>query len=103
MFGHEEINDLDMGAVVEAFNDPEARNRWLIRLFEELKSMNLEVDRRLLAGSEAGFNDLCSRRKQLQDVLTSILSAKRTVGQRAVRTNPQKQTPVVVDLDRVTA
>lgn len=101
MFTHEEINDLDMAAIIEAFDNLEVRQHWMMWIFEEIKSMNLEVDKRLLSGSEAGFIDLCSRRKAIQDVLNAVLIAKRSV-MRHERPNPM--VPIGgIDLDRVTA
>jgi len=94
------FNDLDTSAIGEALNDAGVRNLWLFGCFDELKRINLEVDRRLLSDTQYGLIDLCARRKAYQDMLESILSARRQVTQ-GQRPNPQP--PVSVNLDRVTA
>lgn len=101
VFSPEEFNDIDMNAIGEAFNDASVRSKWLLALFDEMKRINTEVDRRLLIGHEFGLTDLCARRKAIQDVLEMVLSAKRAVAQE-VRPNPRSQVSVI-DLDRVTA
>lgn len=100
MFDPQEFNGLDTMAIGEAFNDPSVRREWLLGVFEAIRDMNLEVDRRLLSDSAYGLTDLCAKRKAYQDVLEAILDAKRKVTQ-GVRHNPR---PVVgsIDLDRVT-
>lgn len=100
MFAPDTFNDLDTSAIASAFNDPSVREMWLTYCFEELKRINLEVDRRLLVGSETGFIDLCARRKAFQDVLEAVLSARRKLSQ-AARHNPRVLSDV--NLDRVTA
>lgn len=98
-FGVEEFNNLDIASITQAFNDPTVRGIWLSTCFEEVRRINLEVDRRLLSGTELAFTDLCARRKAYQDMLEAILSARRQVTQ-DVRPNPRPQ--AIVDLDRVT-
>lgn len=100
MFAPETFNNLDTALILGAFNDPGVRQLWLAYCFDEIQAMNLEVDRRLLSGSEMGLTDLCSRRKAFQDVLEAILTQRRKLTQ-DVRPNPR--TLVAVDLDRVTA
>lgn len=97
-FDPESFNDLDIGAIGSALNDSSVRIIWLSACMDELKAINLEVDKRLLLGSEMGLLDLCSRRKAYQDILEGILTARRQVTQ-AVRPN---QSVPVVNLDRVT-
>ena len=102
-FNPEEFNDLDVEGIVQALNDSSVRHVWLTSVLSDLKAINLEVDRRLLdGGSEYGLTDLCARRKAYQDILSGVLSARRTVvsGTQEVRHNPR---PVSIDLDRVTA
>lgn len=101
MFAPEDMNGLDIAQIVEAFNENDVRRAWFVWLFDELKQINLEVDKRLLTGADYGFTDLCARRQALQDVLEAVLSAKRGV-LRSQRPNPR---PMVggIDLDRVTA
>jgi hypothetical protein len=102
IFGVEEFNNLDTSSIGEAFNDLMVRTIWLNSCFDELKRLNLEVDKRLLTGQDFNLIDLCARRKAYQDVLEAILSARRQVinGQQVVRPNPKVMD---VNLDRVTA
>ncbi len=101
LFHVEQFNDLDISAIGEAFNDLSVRSLWLQECFEELKRINMEVDKRLLSGSEMGLLDLCARRKAYQDVFQAVLSARRKVvlGAQEKRPNPRP----IIDLDRVTA
>lgn len=99
MFSPEQFNDLDIFAIGEALNNSDIRQRWFLAVLEEIKRINVDVDRRLLAGSEFGIMDLCARRKALQDVLELVLSIKRQARQED-RHNPR---PSVINLDRVTA
>lgn len=94
------FNDLDTNAIGEALNDSSVRSLWLLGCFDELKRINLEVDKRLLSDSMYGISDLCARRKAYQDMLESILSARRQITH-GERPNPRPE--VAVDLDRVTA
>lgn len=100
IFGAEEFNNLDTAAIANAFNDPGVRALWLVYCFEELRNINMEVDRRLLSGTEMGLIDLCARRKAFQDILEAIPSARRKLTQ-DVRPNPRILNDV--NLDRVTA
>lgn len=100
LFEPEISNDLDVGLIGSAFNDPGIRAEWLSYCFDEIRRMNAEVDKRLLSGIEIGLIDLCARRKAFQDVLEAVLSARRKITQEG-RPNPRRE--VVVDLDRVTA
>lgn len=99
-FNPESFNDLNVGDLGSALNDTSVRAIWLEGCLMELKRINLEVDKRLLSDGMYGISDLCARRKAYQDVLESILSARRQVTQ-GVRHNPKVQ--VAVNLDRVTA
>lgn len=92
-------HDFDMTAIGQALNDPDVRMRWLIDHLEEIRQMNLEVDRRLLDGEDYSMADLCARRKAYKDVLDAILSARRNKPQ-DLRHNPGSIP--LVDLDRVT-
>lgn len=98
------FNNLDTVSIGEAFNDPSVRAFWLNDCFETLKQINLDVDKRLLSGSEMGLTDLCARRKAYQDVLEAVLTARRQVAgkQQDVRHNPRIGAGSV-NLDRVTA
>lgn len=101
IFNPEEFNNIDTSAIANAFNDSTIRGIWLAMCFDELRRINMEVDRRLLSGTNLQLTDLCARRKAYQDMLESILSARRQViaGPQDVRHNPK----VEVNLDRVTA
>ena len=100
IFEAEDFGDLDIGAMGEALGDPTVRTLFLNACLDELKRIHLDVDKRLLTGSEMGLTDLCARRKAFQDVLESILIARRVV-RKEVRHNPRPET--FIDLDRVTA
>lgn len=100
LFDPQEFNDLNLPAIGEAFNDPAVRGHWLRLLLNEIRQINMEVDKRLLVSHEDGLVDLCARRKALQDVLEWVLSAKRAVSQE-IRPNPLFR-PLEVNLDRVT-
>lgn len=101
IFSPDNFNDLDTAVIRESFNDPIVRAIWLADCLDELKRINLEVDKRLLAGTNVQLTDLCARRKAYQDVLESVLSARRLIvsGTQELRHNPQK---VDINLDRVT-
>ena len=100
IFDPVQFNNLDMAAIGGAFNDPSIRQLWLEYCFDELKAMNVEVDRRLLADANLSFTDLCARRKAFQDILEAVLSARRKLMQ-GIRPNPRNE--VDINLDRVTA
>lgn len=100
MFEPEQFNDMDVLSIEKALDDMSIRSIWLQGCFDEIKRINLEVDKRLLQGPEYGLTDLCARRKAYQDVLESALSARRQVMQ-AQRPNPPVKAEI--NLDRVTA
>lgn len=102
-FTPDNFNNLDIDAIGQAFNDLGVRTLWLQTMFSTLRDINMEVDKRLLSGSELGLLDLCARRKAYQDMLELVLSARRQVmaGTQDVRHNPR--VGVEVNLDRVTA
>jgi len=98
IFDPEDFNNLDISLIAGSFNDPAVRSIWLNDCLEELKRINLELDKRILSGDVEVF-DLCVRRKAYQDILEGVLSARRQAGQ-GERPNPKVQG---VNLDRVTA
>ena len=100
LFDPAQFNDLDMAEIGGSFNDPGVRQLWLAYCFDELKTINMEVDKRLLAGSDLSLTDLCARRRAFQDILEAVLSARRKLTQ-GIRPNPRSE--VDVNLDRVTA
>lgn len=97
IFSPKQLQGLDAIDLVDAMNDPVIRKTWLWQTFEELKRLNLEVDKGLMSGSMR-LNDLSARRKAYQDVLEGILSAKRTVSSKSH--NPKSDGSF--DLDSVT-
>lgn len=101
MWEPELANDLDISAISSALSDMATRMTWLESIVDDLKQINLEIDKRVLNGKTSDLTDLCARRKAYQDILGSTLSARRTVTQ-AERHNPRTGLPLV-DLDRVTA
>ncbi len=98
-FNPEQFNDLDLVLIAESFSDQQIRGVWLSNCLEEIRRINLEVDKRMLLGSEMNYIDLCARRKAFQDILEMVLSARRTVTG-IQRPNPRIQS---INLDRVTA
>ncbi len=101
IFDAHDFGNLNMSAIGEALGDPSVRIVFLDNCLEEIKRIHIEIDRRLLSGNDIGLLDLCARRKAYQDVLESILSARRLVKQE-VRHNP-REVDSEIDLDRVTA
>lgn len=101
VFEPSNFNDLDTTPILEALNDASVRKEWVLEVFEMLKNVNLEVDKRLLAGTESGYIDLCARRKAIQDILLMVSSAKRKVTH-GTGHNP-KVGEVIVNLDKTTA
>jgi len=101
LFAAEVMNDLDISAIGDAFNDSAVRGVWLNLCFDELRCIHMEVDRRLLSEELMGIEDLCARRRAFQDVLEMVLSARRQVVQ-GMPHNPPPSSPPLVDLDRVT-
>lgn len=101
IFDPQDFNDLDTGLMISSFNDPVVRAEWFVMVLEEIRHINLSVDKKLLVESELGLIDLCARRKGIQDVLEMILSARRRVTQGEGH-NPRVPVPAV-NLDRVTA
>jgi hypothetical protein len=97
IFSPKELQGLDSVELLDALNDPGIRKQWLFDIYEELKRMNLEIDVKLRSGEGFYFNDLCARRKAFQDVLDTVLSAKRQVRSH----NPADKS--AYDFDAVTA
>jgi hypothetical protein len=99
IFGPKEMQEINAFDLLESMNDPTIRKEWLHGVFEELKRMNLEVDKRLLTGGYR-IEDLCARRKAYQDILEGILSAKRSITMGTRHNRPVKAGQF--DLDSVT-
>lgn len=97
VFSPKELHGLDVQEMLAALGDEPTRKMWIFDVFQELKRMNLEVDKRLLTGQTYHLTDLAARRKAYQDILEGILSAKRQIKNQ----NPKSRSEF--DLDSVTA
>lgn len=101
LFAPVDFQGISLEEIARALADQEIRTIWLLRLMDDLKQMNLEIDRRLLSGQEFKIIDLCARRRAYQDVLEGVLSAQR------IKPKDARHNPLVSgafpDLDRVTA
>ncbi len=95
IFSPNDLQNLDVHEILDALADSSVRKEWIVETFEELKRINLEVDKRLLSGNW-NIIDLAARRKAYQDMLESILTARR----RAKNPNPKSKGEF--DLDSVT-
>lgn len=100
LFEAGDYQDISLDYIVDAFNDPSVRSAWLQMVVDEIRAINMEVDRRLLNGLETGLIDLCAKRRTYQDILNFVVSAKKTVKQTE---SPNLRHKSLVDLDRVTA
>jgi hypothetical protein len=102
IFRPEEFNNMDTDLIRASFHDVSVRNIWLSGCFDELRRINMEVDQRLLTGTNLQLTDLCARRKAYQDILEAILSARRQVQKntQSDRHNPKVESSFV-NLDRV--
>lgn len=78
-FTPKELHGIDFQEILDAMNDSGIRRMWILGVFEEMKRLNLELDKRLLSGNTLNIIDLAARRKAYQDVLEGILTAKRQV------------------------
>lgn len=101
LFAPESIQDLRMDEIALALNDHDIRTTWLTGLLNDLKLMNLQVDKALLDGSQIKLADLCARRRAYQDILDSILLSAQRVKTNDVQHNPRPKRGFA-DLDRVT-
>lgn len=101
LFAPEDFNGLDIEMIRSSLNDSSIRSLWFYACLDEIRRMNMEVDKRLLSGTNLQLTDLCARRKAYQDVLEAVLSARRQVVSvpKDVRHNPQVPG---INLDRVT-
>ncbi len=77
LFSPKELQGLDVQEILAALNEEPVRKLWIYEAFQELKRMNLEIDKRLLTGVTYNLTDLAARRKAYQDMLDGILSARR--------------------------
>ncbi len=97
IFSPKELHGLDIQEILAALNEEPTRKMWIYETLQELKRMNLEIDKRLLTGTTYNITDLAARRKAYQDILDGILSARRQVRGH----NPKSMGQF--DLDSVTA
>ena len=97
LFSPKNLQNLDSNELLAALNDVSVRKTWLFDVYEELKRLNLQIDAKIIAGSEFRLTDLCAKRKAYQEILEGILSAKRQVQNH----NPADKSGF--DLDAVTA
>lgn len=100
LFSPENVQGLVLESLVEALSDPQTRDIWLKSVYNDLKEMNVEIDRALVSGMDYKIADLCARRKAYQQILESLLSAKRSTP--SLSPNPQPKIGSI-NLDRVTA
>lgn len=91
--------DINFEELEMALANTTIRHRWMDRLIEDIKQLNLQIDRQLLSGADLNLSDLCARRRTYQDVLESLASIRRSVMKE--RPNPRAEA-AFVDLDRVT-
>lgn len=98
LFSPEHMQNIDFTEVLNAFHSETVRKIWIYEFYQELKNLNLSVDRSLLHG-DARINDLSARRKAFQDILEMVLSAKR---QAIEEKDPAPKIMSEVDLDRRT-
>lgn len=92
LFTPKEMHGLDIEDLALSLSDAQVRKVWLMEVLEEMKNLNLEVDKRLLSKEQWNITDLAIKRKAYQDILDKVQIAKR----RAKTLTPQ------FDLDSVT-
>lgn len=91
------MQDLDVVDLLNLLNDPSVRRKWLFGIYEELRNVNLSVDRALLRGA-GHLDDLSARRKALRDMLELLARTRSSMGEKDHDLAFQAE----VDLDRVT-
>lgn len=96
LFSPQHLQNLDVLELLEAFNNPTVRKLWIYEVYQELRALNLGVEKALLTGKTT---DLSVRRKAIQDVLELITTAKRRCSEEK---DPDHKILAEVDLDRVT-
>lgn len=98
LFSPRYMQDIDMMDLIHALNSETVRKIWLFEVYQELRNLNLGVDKALLGG-DLRINDLSARRKAFQDVLEMLITArKRSLAEK----DPNPRYMSEVDLDRVT-
>lgn len=94
-----EMQGIDAYEVMDALGDGVVRKTWLYEVLLEIKRINQTIDTKLISGYVLDIADLSARRRALQFVLETALSAKREVA-RAKGHNPAGEGQF--DLDAVT-
>jgi hypothetical protein len=97
IFSPKELHGLDVQEILAALSEEATRKLWMYETFQELKRMNLDIDKRLITGQTFRIDDLAARRKAYQDMLDGILSARRQL-----RTHNLRPKSGEFDLDSVT-
>lgn len=97
IFSPKELHGLDVKEIVAALSEEPVRKLWMYEAFQELKRMNLEIDKRLVNNQTFHIADLAARRKAYQDMLEGILAARRQL-----HTHNPKPKSGEFDLDSVT-
>lgn len=98
LFSPNNLQDIDIYDLQAAFANDTVRRIWLYEVYQELRNLNLKVEKSLLGGYSQ-LNDLSARRRAFQDVLEMILTAKR---RHVEEKHPDPRIRSEVDLDRVT-
>lgn len=98
LFSPKHLQNLDVLELLQAMNNETVRKLWLYDIYQELREMNLGIEKALL-NQDTRINDLSARRKAYQDVLEGILGAKR---RQTEETDHDHNVQSLIDLDRVT-
>ncbi len=77
LFNAGDMQELNTAEILIAFEDPTVRKLWLHMIYEEIRTINQEVDRRLRTNAYQDNADLSFRRQGLQFALESIRTARR--------------------------
>jgi len=99
IFNPSQFQQLDVYGVLSALQDQMVLKKWLYEVLQEIKNLNMSIDRGLVSGKLYDINDLSAKRKALQGILESALSIHREV-RRGPRPNPSKGEEY--DLENVT-
>ena len=72
--------DLDLTKLSLALNGPAVRHHWLKALLEQLRELNLEIDRMLERNDpQSRYIEISARRRQLVAILQQIETSKNSV------------------------
>ncbi len=92
------MQDIDLADLLRAMNDETVRRIWLYEVYQELRNLNLGVEKALMGG-DISISRISARRRAFQDVLEMILNART---RRLEERDPNPRFESEVDLDRVT-